>query len=180
MLRALSTIIVVAGITAAVAYVAAIAVRQGATPVASVPKKDQVFRDLGKDDLAWLAAQRGKIEALIEGNPDAHAKYRTNPGKLGIIQALLDAKTFRPDRTFELQGLGIILGDALATHLGMKWKMVEDEHGVSPCLILEGTSVVLFPQTMISRRRERGEEVDVFALFDGTVAKVEKLRSKGW
>lgn len=140
---------------------------------------DQTFRDLGKNDLDWLAAQRGKIETLIEDQADAHAKYQTDAGKLGIIRALLDAKVFRSDQTFELRGLGIILGDVLAGQLGMKWKMVEDQHGASPCLVLEGTSIILFPQTMISKRIERGEEVDVFDLFNGIVAKVEELRAKG-
>jgi hypothetical protein len=61
----------------------------------------------------------------------------------------------------------------------MDWQMVEDEYGVSPCLVLKGTSIVLYPQTMISKRIERGEEVDVFDLFDGVVAKLEELRSAG-
>jgi hypothetical protein len=139
----------------------------------------QVFRDLGQDDLDWLAGQRSRIEALIEGNTDALTKYQTNAGKLGVIRAVLDAKAFRPDQTYELQGLGVILGDALADQLGMAWKMVEDEHGTSPCVVLQGTSIVLFPQTMISKRVERGEQVDVFDLFNGIVAKIEELRSKG-
>jgi uncharacterized protein DUF3806 len=139
----------------------------------------QSFRDLGQNDRDWLGGQRRRVEALIEGNADAVAKYKTNVGKLGVIRAILDAKAFRPDQTYELQGLGVILGDALASQLGMDWKMVEDKHGTSPCLILQGTSIVLFPQTMISKRIERGEEVDVFDLFDGIVAKVEELRSKG-
>jgi hypothetical protein len=139
----------------------------------------QIFRDLGQDDLDWLAAQRGRVEALIEGNGDALTKYQTNAGKLGVIRAVLEAKAFGPDQTFELQGLGIVLGDALANRLEMDWQMVEDEYGVSPCLVLKGTSIVLYPQTMISKRIERGEEVDVFDLFDGVVAKLEELRSAG-
>jgi hypothetical protein len=142
-------------------------------------REDQTFRDLGQNDLNWLAGQRALVEALIEDNPDAVAKYRTNPGKLGVIRAVLDAKAFRRDQISQLQGLGIILGDALAGELGMKWKMVEDRQGVSPCLVLEGTSIVLFPQTMISKRIERGEGVDVFELFNGIVEKVEELRSNG-
>jgi uncharacterized protein DUF3806 len=117
---------------------------------------------------------------LIEGNDDALDQYRTVSGKLGIIQAVLTAKVFRPDQTFELQGLGIVLGAAVADQLKMDWQMVEDEHGTSPCLVLKGTSIVLYPQTMISKRIERGEEVDVFQLFDDAVAKVEELRSSGF
>jgi hypothetical protein len=137
----------------------------------------QTFRDLGQEDFDWLSAQRQPTEKLLDGNPDAQAKYQTSAGKLGVIRAVLEGKAFRPDQTFELQGLGIILGDALADELGMTWKMVEDKHGTSPCLVLEGTSIMLYPQTIISKRIERGETVDVFELFNCTAAKVEELRS---
>jgi len=138
----------------------------------------QTFRDLGQADLDWLSAQRRRIEALLEGNSDAQAKYQTSAGKLGVIRAVLEAKAFRAEQTFELQGLGIILGDALAKELGMKWMMVEDAHGTSPCLVLAGTTIVLYPQTMISKRIERGETVDVFEMFNGVAAKVAELRVK--
>jgi hypothetical protein len=140
----------------------------------------QTFRELNQGDLDWLAAQRAPTEKLLEGNFDALAKYQTSAGKLGVIRAVLDGKLFRNDQTFELQGLGIILGDALAAELGLKWMTVDDEHGTSPCLVLEGTSIVLFPQTMISKRIERGETVDVFELFNWTAAKVKELRASDY
>lgn len=141
-------------------------------------KNDQTFRELDQEDLDWLAAQRRRTETLLEGNPDARAKYQTSAGKLGVIRAVLEGKVFRADQTFELQGLGVILGDALAKELGLKWKMAEDAQGTSPCLVLEGTSIVLYPQTMISKRIERGETVDVFELFNWTAAKVAELRTE--
>jgi hypothetical protein len=61
----------------------------------------------------------------------------------------------------------------------MNWRMVEDEHGASPCLVLSETSIVLFPQTMISKRVERGEQVDVLALFNAIAAGVEEARAQG-
>ena len=150
-----------------------------ASQVASM-QHGQTFRALDQSDLDWLAAQRQRVETLLAGNPDAQAKYQTSAGKLGVIHAILDAKVFRTDQTFELQGLGIILGDALAKELGMTWMMVEDQYGTSPCLVLEGTSIVLYPQTMISKRIERGETVDVFDMFNGVAAKVAELRAKGY
>jgi hypothetical protein len=62
----------------------------------------------------------------------------------------------------------------------MTWMMVEDQDGTSPCLVLDGTSIVLYPQTMISKRIERGESVDVFDMFNGVAAKVAELRAKGY
>ena len=44
-------------------------------------------------------------------------------------RAILDAKAIQPEQTYELQSLGIVLGDAFVQELGMVWAMVEDEHG---------------------------------------------------
>lgn len=141
---------------------------------------DQYFRELHQIDIDWLAAQRRPIEALIDNNAEARAKFRTVAGKLDLIRTVLDEKRFRADQTFELQGLGIIFGDALAQELGMRWMMVEDSLGTSPCLVLPGTSILLYPQTMISKRIERGEAVEVSAFFDATVAKVRELQAQNY
>jgi hypothetical protein len=45
----------------------------------------------------------------------------------------------------------------------------EDEYGRDPALRLQGTPFIVFPLTMISKRVERGEDVDVRELFDGAV-----------
>jgi hypothetical protein len=141
--------------------------------------QEQSFRDLNEDELDWLAAQRDRVEVLFAGNAEALAEYQTDPGKLAVIRAVLNAKAFRPDQTFELQGLGVIFGDVLASQLGMQWRVLEDELGASPCLVLPGTSIVLFPQTMISKRIERGEELEVLDLLNEIVSKVEEILAKG-
>ncbi len=64
--------------------------------------------------------------------------------------------------------------------MGLKWKMVEDQYGTSPCLVLEGTSIVIYPQTVISKRIERGEPVDVFELFNGICAQIDEWKASGY
>jgi hypothetical protein len=86
---------------------------------------------------------------------------------------------FAATQTYELQCLGIVLGDALALHEGMEWVIVEDAYGRDPALRLPGTSVIAYPLTMISKRVERGDSVDVFALFDAVAADVERMRTEG-
>jgi hypothetical protein len=140
---------------------------------------DQIFRDLTDEDRKWLSDQRARTEQLLAGNPDAQHKYQTSVGKLGTIRAVLEVGLYRPDQTFELQGLGIILGDAISAEMGLAWKMVEDQYGTSPCLFLDGTSIVLYPQTMISKRVERGETVDVFDLFNWVCGQIDEMKVKG-
>ncbi len=51
--------------------------------------------------------------------------------------------------------------------MALVWVVVEDDYGRDPALSLAGTTVLVFPQTMISKRVEDGEEIDVFKLFNG-------------
>ena len=61
----------------------------------------------------------------------------------------------------------------------MEWIMVEDESGRDPAVRLPGTSIILFPPTMSARRIERGEQVDVFKMFNGMTAQEEDLKHQG-
>lgn len=139
---------------------------------------NQRVTDPTPDDEARLAAQRAVCEAYI-GDEQSRAHYATAAGKLGLVRALLAAGVFRPDQTYELQCMGIVLGDAFVQELGMRWVTVEDEHGRDPALQLPGTSVLLFPLTMVAKRVERGEAVDVFDLFNGVAAQLDDLLADG-
>jgi hypothetical protein len=147
------------------------------TTLTLVPKPGQTFHPLGREDEARLSKQRTVVERLLEGDEETLGKYATDHGKLGVLRAVLEGKVFQPSQTYELQCLGIVLGDVLANQLGMVWRMVEDEYGRDPCLVVDGTSIVLFPLTMISKRFERGEEVDVFDVFNAMAHEVEKLKA---
>lgn len=123
-------------------------------------------------DKEQLQAQRAVVERLI-ADPNSREKYKTAAGKLGTINAILNAGAFKPDQIYELQCLGIVFGDALVQELKVEWVMVEDEYGRDPALRVPGSSGLTFPLTMISKRVERGEKVDVFALYDAAADTIE-------
>lgn len=130
---------------------------------------------LSAGDENALREQRAVVERYL-GNDDSKEKYKKAAGKLGTIRALLQAGVFKPNQTYELQCLGIVLGDAFVLELGMEWVMVEDEYGRDPAVRVPKTSIILFPLTMISKRVEQGEQVDVFDVFNGVAAQVDQLR----
>jgi len=101
---------------------------------------------------------------------DGLKKYETAPGKLGTLRALLNAEMFSPEQTYEQQSMGIVLGDVFVQDMRFHWIIVEDENGRDPAIKFQDTSVLLFPLTMISKRIERGETVDVFDLYNGVAA----------
>jgi len=128
----------------------------------------QAISALTGADLDRLDEQRAVVTRYLDAiNLE---KFATAPGKLGTLRALLAAGVFAPDQTWELQSMGIVLGDVFVQQMGFHWIMVEDEYGRDPAVRYEETSVILFPLTMISKRLERSEDVDVFDLFNGIAA----------
>ena len=59
-----------------------------------------------------------------------------------------------------------------------EWIMVEDANGRDPAVRVPNTTIILYPMTMISKRIERGESVDVFELYNSTAEHVEHLKVK--
>ncbi len=138
---------------------------------------EQKIAALTEADQLRLKNQREVIEKFF-ADDESKRKYKSTVGKLGTIRAVLQAGVFKPHQTYELQCLGIVLGDAFIQELGMEWVMVEDQFGRDPAVMLPRTSIILYPLTMISKRVERGEEVDVFELFNGIAAHIEDIQQK--
>jgi hypothetical protein len=139
---------------------------------------EQKITALTEADQQRLRSQRAVVEKYL-GNEDSRQKYKTAAGKLGTIRAVLQAGLFKREQAYELQCLGVILGDAFVQDMGMEWIMVEEEHDRDPAVRMPKTTIILYPLTMISKRIERGEEVDVFELYNGVAAQVEDLQRQG-
>lgn len=136
----------------------------------------QSFQPLSEEDSSNLEAKRRWVRDHYE--EDAEEKYRTLKGKLALLDAIISNGWVEPHETLKLQSLGITFGDALEQMLGLDWQMVEDEYGRDPALRLAGTSVVVFPQTSISKRIEAGEKVDIYELFKSACKAIERARSE--
>jgi len=100
---------------------------------------------------------------------------------LQLIQRLLDKGIIEPEATYTLQALGVAFGNAFVhEHSDYDWWMVEDEYGRDPAIRYQKTTLLAFPRTMISKRVEDGETVDVADLFDGLARRLAELAEKGW
>ncbi|HYV65024.1 MAG TPA: DUF3806 domain-containing protein [Myxococcales bacterium] len=132
---------------------------------------------LTRSDEERLAKQRAVVEKYL-GNEQSKEKYKTAAGKLGLLRALIEQRVFKPTQTYELQCMGVVLGDAFVQQLEMEWVMVEDSSGRDPAVRVPKRSIILYPLTMISKRIEKGEKVDVFELFNGVAERVEALKKE--
>jgi len=143
-----------------------------------MPAPSQTFEPLTPSDEEWLRQRRAVVERYLGDDEVSQANYAKPPGKLGLLRALLEAKVFDASKDVRAQCMGIVLGDVFVQQLGWLWRMVKDAFGRDPCVKIPGSSIVLFPMTMISKRIERGETVDIFALFNNAAAdSVERAKT---
>lgn len=129
---------------------------------------------ISEQDARALDAQRAIIEKSFT-DAISRSKFRTPAVKLGTLRALLDQEVFKPNQTYELQSMGVVFGDVFVQDMGFHWIIVQDECGRDPAIQYKDTSVILYPLTMISRKIERGEQVDIFKLYNRIAAEAEEL-----
>lgn len=138
---------------------------------------EQKIEPLSVEDAEHVETQRSWVRDHYD--PEARHEYDTVEGKLRLLDHIIRAGWIEPTETWKLQSLGITLGDVFVQDMGLVWVAVEDEYGRDPALSLPGTSVLLFPLTLISKRIERGEDVDVRELYAGLRQMIEEKHAEG-
>jgi len=139
------------------------------------PSLTAKFNELSDADRVRLDQQRALVAAT------AKQKYGTNGltktvADLPVLQRLIDDKAFNKTQTYELQSLGIAFGDVLASELPLSWTIVTDEYGTDPTLRYKDRSVNINALTMISKRVERGEVVNLVQLLQITRDQLKQLQ----
>jgi hypothetical protein len=100
---------------------------------------------------------------------------------LALLQQALDSKLLEPEATYSLQALGIAFGKVfIENNEHYDWWMVEDEYGRDPAIRYKETTLLVFPQTMISKRVEAGEAVDVRVMYDRLCKQLEEIRAENY
>lgn len=122
------------------------------------------FSELSHEDRTRLDQQRAIVAAAAKQRYGTSNLTKT-AADLSVLQRLIDDKVFRKTQTYELQSLGIAFGDVLATELPLRWVMVTDEYGTDPTLRFKATTVQINALTMISKRIEKDEKVNLSELL---------------
>jgi Domain of unknown function (DUF3806) len=131
------------------------------------PSLTPKFNELSDSDRLRLDQQRAIVAAT------AKQKYGTigltkTVADLPVLQRLIDDNAFNKTQTYELQSVGVAFGDVLASALPLRWVMVTDEYGTDPTLGYKDKPVNINALTMISKRVERGEVVNLVQLLQTT------------
>lgn len=137
----------------------------------------QLFSPPTDADIDRIARQFLTAEALVRKMTGQG--LQSTRADLGLLQAVLDKSPPTDLTSANLQALGIAFGKALLSELdGFDWWMVSDEYGCDPTLRYKETSLLLFPQTLLSKRYERGETVDLQDFFDGLLGELRTILSR--
>jgi Domain of unknown function (DUF3806) len=100
---------------------------------------------------------------------------------LARLQRILDSGVIDRTATYSLQSLGIAFGKLFVNdNPGYDWWMVEDSYGRDPAIRYQRTALLAYPRTMISKRVEDGEPVDVQELYDGLRTRLSQLIDDGY
>ncbi len=136
-----------------------------------MPLQDPEPVDLDRIAKQWVVANRLVTEHLGEA-------LDQSPNDLGRLQKLLELAVLAPQQTYELQCLGIALGRVLARNVsGLDWAVIEDEYGRDPTIRYRQTTLQFNVLTMISKRLESGQGVNIRAMYDWACSQVEALKS---
>ncbi len=131
----------------------------------SLSEEVRQIRPLELRDRQHMARQRELVRDLAlrhVGTPLSGGSLED----LRVLQDILDMRLFAPDQVYELQALGVALGDVIAEQLGLSWVLVEDEVGRSRALRYGESGNLLFPVTMISRRLQFEQRFTVLELYE--------------
>lgn len=97
------------------------------------------------------------------------------------IQQIVDSGFVAREATYTLQALGMAFGKVFVNeNSGYDWWMVEDEYGRDPAIRFQRTTLLAFPRTMISKRVEDGDSLDVAGLYDQLQERLSELVDDGY
>lgn len=100
---------------------------------------------------------------------------------LNRLQKIIDSQQIPASNTQELQPLGIVFGRTSIENTSCyDWWVVEDEYGQDACIRYKETSLLIFPQTMISKRIEDGEEIDIPTFYMTLKKDLEQIKSENF
>ena len=135
------------------------------------------FSELSLEDGARLERQRAVVSAAAKQRYGTAALTRTRRD-LPVLQKLIDDKAFSKSQTYQLQCLGVAFGDVLASELPLRWVIVTDEYGTDPTLRFKDKSLNVNALTMISKRVEKDEAVNVSSFYAKPVSSLQFMRRR--
>lgn len=86
---------------------------------------------------------------------------------LDRLQEVIDSGVLSAEKQAELQSLGVAFGKVFNNlNSDYSWVMIHDELGRAPALRYLNSNLLLYPQTLLSKRVQNRESVDVRDIYE--------------
>jgi Domain of unknown function (DUF3806) len=122
------------------------------------------FRPLTLDSQIHLDKQRAYVVSAIAKHLPGEELQKTK-ADFAVLQKFINLQVVKRTEKWELQSLGVVFGDALASTIpGLAWCEVTDEFGTDPTLRYKQTTLQVNALTMLSKRIEDDKAVDVLEI----------------
>lgn len=140
--------------------------------------EDSIQQKVSDLDDEWMGILESHID-WVQGwiSPGSESKFDNTEGRLALIQQILDSGTIDTDEGDKLEALGTYFGQAIVDKTGWNWKVVHDEYGSDLAIQHSTKSALIFPMSMIVKRVQDDDNIDVLDLFYLTIEQVESLDS---
>ena len=93
---------------------------------------------------------------------------------LDTLQRVLKHLHWDEHNEVPFTAVGLAFGRVLAAAAPLSWVKINDEWGEEISLKLEGYEYFIHPASMIVKRAEQGEEIDLHYLFDELIRRVRE------
>ena len=143
----------------------------------SIEKRPE-HSELTEHEQHALEEQREVVRELLQQRYDVFSL----PGlraDLPVLQQIISDRAFGPEQEYEWSCVGVVFGDILASEFGLDWCAFCDEQGAESALRLGGSTITLYPRSMILKRMANGEEIDLETFMDGLAEGIEQLKAEG-
>lgn len=122
----------------------------------------------------WLLGSQ--ISEQITGD-----KMNGSMDDLDRLQTIVDSAQIPIDHSQELESLGIVFGKVFVNATAnYDWWVMEDEYGKDVCIRYKETSLLIFPQTMLSKRIEDGAVLNVIDLFNDIRQELDRIKNENF
>ncbi len=122
----------------------------------------------------WLLGSQ--ISEQITGD-----KMNGSMDDLDRLQTIVDSAQIQIDHSQELESLGIVFGKVFVNATAnYDWWVMEDEYGKDVCIRYKETSLLIFPQTMLSKRIEDGAVLNVIDLFNDIRQELDRIKNENF
>ena len=132
------------------------------------------FQPLPPSALEYMQARRAQLHALVADNFSDRELTHT-AADFELLQRIVDANLLEAEDVAGWEAMGIAFGDGLTTMVpGLAWAQVTDQYGTDAVLRYQATTLQIGVVTMLLKRAEANEEINVAHLAQWLKAFIEE------